>query len=167
MLYVKKCPLCCLFFESSSIVNVNFRCILDDAVWKMTWCRHGIYLVCSEYSLCGPEWPASSSNGFPLVMKDVDDTDRTPKLNLGWGCARYQSIHVRFIKPCIFFSRLTIKATCPCNVDPIIHHFYKVKLGCTWEYIIFLIFALKHRLLVLVRNASNMYPLSMFLAIIR
>ena len=43
--------------------------------------------------------------------------------------------------------------TCPCNVDPLSSHFYIVKLGFTRVYI-FLIFALKHRLWVLVRTAS-------------
>ena len=44
--------------------------------------------------------------------------------------------------------------TCPCNEAPLTSHFYKVKLGCTGVYIYFLIFALKHRLWVLVRTAS-------------
>ena len=53
-------------------------------------------------------------------------------------------------------SRLTSKGehimlTCPCNVDPLTPHFYIVKLGFTWIYIIF---ALKHRLWVLVKTAS-------------
>ena len=41
-----------------------------------------------------------------------------------------------------------------CNVDPLKPHFYIVKLGFTGVYIIFLIFAQKHRLWVLVRTAS-------------
>ena len=44
--------------------------------------------------------------------------------------------------------------TRPCNVDPHTPHFYIVKLGFTGVYIFFLIFALKHRLWVLVRTAS-------------
>ena len=46
-----------------------------------------------------------------------------------------------------------IMITCPCNVYPLTPHFYIVKLGLTGVYI-FLIFALKHRLWVLVRTAS-------------
>ena len=42
--------------------------------------------------------------------------------------------------------------TCPCNVYPLTPHFYIVKLRFTGVYIIF---ALKHRLRVLVRTASN------------
>ena len=42
----------------------------------------------------------------------------------------------------------TIMQTCPCNEDPLTPHFYIVKLGCTGVYILFLIFALKHRLWV-------------------
>ena len=40
------------------------------------------------------------------------------------------------------------------NFDPLKSHFYIVKLGFTGVYIIFLIFAQKHRLRVLVRTAS-------------
>ena len=40
------------------------------------------------------------------------------------------------------------------NFDPLKPHFYIVKLGFTGLYIIFLIFAWKHRLWVLVRTAS-------------
>ena len=40
------------------------------------------------------------------------------------------------------------------NVDPLKPHFYMVKLGFTGVYIIFLISSQKHRLWVLVRNAS-------------
>ena len=53
--------------------------------------------------------------------------------------------------------------TCPCDLYPLAPHFYIVKLGFTGVYI-FLFFALKHRLRVLVRN---MYPQPMFLAKIR
>ena len=44
--------------------------------------------------------------------------------------------------------------TCPCDLYPLTPHFYIVKLGFTGVYIFFLIFALKHRLWVLVRTAS-------------
>ena len=47
-----------------------------------------------------------------------------------------------------------IKKTSPCNEDPLTPHFYIVKLGFTGVYIIFLIFAPKPRLWVLVRTAS-------------
>ena len=53
--------------------------------------------------------------------------------------------------------------TCLYNFDPLYWtHFYIVKLGFTWVYIIFLIFAQKHRLWVL--GGSNEYPQSMFWA---
>ena len=42
----------------------------------------------------------------------------------------------------------------PIFFDPLKPHFYVVKLGFTGVYIIFLIFAQKHRLWVLVRTAS-------------
>ena len=48
-----------------------------------------------------------------------------------------------------------IMKTCLYNVDPLKPHFYKVKLGFTGVYIIFLISAQKHRLWVLVRTASS------------
>ena len=48
---------------------------------------------------------------------------------------------------------LFIRITCPCNEDPFTPHFYIVKLGFT-GVLFFLIFALNHRLWVLVRTAS-------------
>ena len=47
-----------------------------------------------------------------------------------------------------------IMLTYPCNVHPLTPHFYIVKMGFTWGIHYFLIFALKHRLWVLVRTAS-------------
>ena len=44
--------------------------------------------------------------------------------------------------------------TCPCNVYPLTPHFYIVKFGFTGGIHFFLIYALKHRLWVLVRTAS-------------
>ena len=51
-------------------------------------------------------------------------------------------------------SRDTITQTRLYNFDPLKPHFYIVKLGFTEVYIIFLNFAQKHRLWVLVRTAS-------------
>ena len=48
----------------------------------------------------------------------------------------------------------TITKTCLYNSDPFKSHFYIVKLGFTEVYIIFLIFARKHKLWILVRTAS-------------
>ena len=52
------------------------------------------------------------------------------------------------------FSNTFIMETCPCNEHPLTPHFYIVKLGCTGYTFFFLIFALKHRLCVLIRTAS-------------
>ena len=49
-------------------------------------------------------------------------------------------------------NRESITKTCLCNFDPLKPHFYIVKLEFTGVYIIFLIFARKHRLWVLVRT---------------
>ena len=49
----------------------------------------------------------------------------------------------------------TITKTCLYNFDPFQPHFYTVKLGFTGVYIIFLISAQRHRLLVFVRTASS------------
>ena len=49
---------------------------------------------------------------------------------------------------------LTITKTRLYKFDPLIPHFYIVKLGFTGVYTIFLIAAQKHRLWVLVRTAS-------------
>ena len=51
----------------------------------------------------------------------------------------------------------SIMLTCPCIVYPLMPHFYIVKLGFTGVYI-FLIFALKHRLWVLVRTDEAVLP---------
>ena len=74
-----------------------------------------------------------------------------------------RTIYINFRSP--FPRRLHIKfgirKTCPCNVHPLTPHFYIVKLGFTGLHN-FLIFALKHRLGVLVRIASvpTIYVLS-------
>ena len=47
-----------------------------------------------------------------------------------------------------------ITKTCLYDIDPLKPHFYIVKLGFTGVYAIFLIFAQKHKLWVLVRTAS-------------
>ena len=47
-----------------------------------------------------------------------------------------------------------IMITCPCNVYPLTPHLYIVKTGVYRDIFYFLIFALKHRLWVLVRTAS-------------
>ena len=48
-----------------------------------------------------------------------------------------------------------ITKTCIYIFDPLKPHFYIIKLGFTGVYIIFLISAQKHRLLLLVRTASS------------
>ena len=58
----------------------------------------------------------------------------------------------------IFQTILTIRITCPCVLNPLTSHFYIVKLGLTGVCIIFLIFAPKHRLWVLVRKLSFLQP---------
>ena len=45
-----------------------------------------------------------------------------------------------------------------CSFDPLKPHFYTVKLGFAWIYINILISAQKHRLWLLVRTTSLMYP---------
>ena len=49
-------------------------------------------------------------------------------------------------------SKICITKTGLYSFDPLKPHFYTVKLGFTWVYINFLIFAQKHRLWVLVRT---------------
>ena len=54
---------------------------------------------------------------------------------------------------CLFAAKIyVIRQTCLCDVDPLTPHFYIVKPGFTGVFI--LIFALKHRLWVLIRTAS-------------
>ena len=54
----------------------------------------------------------------------------------------------------VLWMQFLIMQTCPCNDTPPTPHFYIVKLGLTRGMHYFLIFALKHRLWVLVRTAS-------------
>ena len=54
------------------------------------------------------------------------------------------------------FTDRNIMQTCPCIVHPLSPHFYIVELGFTGVYIIFLISALKQRLLVLVTSTHNL-----------
>ena len=54
----------------------------------------------------------------------------------------------------VFATRMNITKTHLYSFDPLKPHFYIVKLGFTGVYVIFLISAQKHRLLVLVRTAS-------------
>ena len=52
-------------------------------------------------------------------------------------------------------SKQSSRKTCLYNFDPLKPHFYKVKLGFTGVYTVFLISAQKHGLWVLVRTASE------------
>ena len=54
-----------------------------------------------------------------------------------------------------YFSVLSHHVRCLYNFDPLKPHFFIVKLGFAGVYIIFLIFARKHRLWVLIRTASS------------
>ena len=54
------------------------------------------------------------------------------------------------------FTDWDIMPTCPCIVHPLTPHFYIVELGFTGVYIIFLILALKQRLLVLVTSTHKL-----------
>ena len=57
-------------------------------------------------------------------------------------------------KASVHRTSLISSKTCLYNFDPLKPHFYRVKLGFTGVYIIFLFSAQKHRLWVLVRIAS-------------
>ena len=75
----------------------------------------------------------------------------------------YQNTIKSYCKNFLFVLCWFIRITHLCNLDPIKHHFYTVKLGSTGVYITFLIFAVKHRLWVLVwTGCSNVYPQFMF-----
>ena len=62
------------------------------------------------------------------------------------GCLEWWLRHVQFTY---------IKKTCLYDFDPLKQHFYLVKLGFRGLYIILLISAQKHRLLVLIKTASS------------
>ena len=74
-----------------------------------------------------------------------------------------QSIGGYYGSTCEVDRSWNITKTCLYNFDHLKPHFYIVKLGFTGVYFIFLIFAQKHRLWVLVRTASprpTIYDLS-------
>ena len=56
-----------------------------------------------------------------------------------------KKIDYQFINTLLLLLALFIMITSPCKVYPLTPHFYIVKLGFTGVYIIFLIFAPKHR----------------------
>ena len=75
---------------------------------------------------------------------------------------RLYSIYSSLMHGCTFSSDMSIQIyaiinikviTCPCYEDPLTPHFYILKPGFTGVHIFFLIFALKHRLWLLVRTA--------------
>ena len=70
---------------------------------------------------------------------------------------------VKIAAYCIGMLSSRIMITCPCNEHPFPSHFYIVKHRFTG---VFIFFALKHRMWVVVRTASaggsDMYPQSMF-----
>ena len=70
---------------------------------------------------------------------------KTQWICLGCMAKRKAVIFWRFFPNCIM-------QTCPYDIDPFTPHFYKVKLWFTGVFIFF-IFALKHRLRVLIRTA--------------
>ena len=78
--------------------------------------------------------------------KDLSNT-----LNFNFVFKIFMSLGANFLGHRIL---APITETCLCNFDPLKPHFYIVKLGFTGVYIIFLNFALKHTLWVLVRTAS-------------
>ena len=78
---------------------------------------------------------------------------RVTKISVQWAKYNRLLFDMRMIM-CIGFPKLSITKTHLYNFDPLIPHFYIVKLGFTGIYIIFLISAQKHRLWVLVRTAS-------------
>ena len=107
-----------------------------------------------------------------VLLKSLDNSDLCilmAKLNSHWlinqpkeknnKSSSYMSPYMCYIYVFSLFNRFVpyindITKTCLYNFDHLKPHFYIVKLGFTGLYIIFLIFAQKHRLKVLVRTAS-------------
>ena len=69
---------------------------------------------------------------------------------------RSMSVVLVLLVPCVaLWLLVAITKTCLYNFDPLKPHFHIIKLGFTGVYIIFLNFARKHRLWVLVKTASS------------
>ena len=90
-------------------------------------------------------------------MKDVDNDEMSTKCISVSVPLRYDQLmelrHNYIIIRATIDRILTITKTRLYNFDPLIPHFYIVKLGFLGVYIIFLISAQKHRMWVLVRTA--------------
>ena len=71
----------------------------------------------------------------------------------GWSFLRISITSIcTFIPTADWYDRIVlhIMQTCPCSDDPLTPHFYIVKLGVYMGKHLFLNFALKHRLWVLI-----------------
>ena len=94
---------------------------------------------------------------FPSTLTHYKDSRPCPTVSqyqLDNTEDQNQSAHIHIIFEQIVVRIHAITKTCLYNFEPLKPHFNIVKLGFTGVYIIFLIFALKHRLWVLVRIAS-------------
>ena len=117
-----------------------------------------IYSIKSILSLQFPG-PGDTVTIDTAVLLDVTDVTVTQIHIIGEGSLvvldkKKEQDRVVTITADGILIKVNITKTCPCNEDPLTPHFYIVKLGCTGVYIFFLIFALKHRLWVLIRTAS-------------
>ena len=127
--------------------------------------------ICMKYARRQFAWNVQGDNLRRQFARNMqgDNLHEMCKETICKKCARRQfarnvktyllkSIHKNISKCCLLqflpIMLSVITKTYLYNSDPLKPHFYIVKLGFTGVYIIFLIFAQKHRLWVLVRTAS-------------
>ena len=149
----------CTFFTqiltTALLESVDGRELLENISWSI-----------STKGCCRTEW---GSNPQPDHQSDAHLTEPASKAGIRHFFFQLKNIDIFLISPRIHKShnvqkniipsdvcptKIHITKTCLYNSDPFKPHFYIVKLGFTGVYIIFLIFARKHRLWVLVRTAS-------------
>ena len=144
------------FFENFHFLVVKFSIYLNRYVfimiiWTATW-ENVHFRKCTQWiirSACASAQSVQSRRGLYLETLHPGLSIMRPVKILiilceiaDWSKSSPDT-HVR-----------AITTTSLYNFDPLKPHFYKVKLGFTGVYIIFLISAQKHRLWVLVRTAS-------------
>ena len=134
-------------FKTDFAINYTF-----DSCYNMDWIANmeiGLdpnNSVIKRLCICSYIWLNLFYRPTPLIL---DEEGRT--IDVKTGQAVTLTHHAPTLK--VILAAITKKS--PCNEDPLIPHFYIVKLGFTGVHFCFLIFAPKHKLRVHVRTASS------------
>ena len=151
------------FLMSITFHVISGKCLYFSAIFSMTVWEKSVFIICLNPSLyicslkrlfphpgnkekyenwASPWWVNLTSKQW---MSKYLHSKRNEPWEQGTHSQNWQQLK------CQVFCKTK---TCLCNFGPLQPHFYRVKLGFTGVYLIFLISAQKHRLWVLVRTAS-------------